>query len=598
MAEGLEAVRGALRKRGLAGVEAHQWHMSVVLTGRVDRWQQYIAAGYAAVGKGYKGVVNDITVAGVETVDMSVPPNNDPALQGREFDVAIVGGGVIGAAIARELTRWNLSIALLEKEEDLAKHASGRNSGMVHAGLAPPPGSKKAWYNVRGNEMYTQVAAELGVKLSRPGELVLLSSNWEKIALPLIYLRGWRNGVPGLKYMGRKAVAAMEPHVTSRQSGGIWLPTAGIISPYKLTIAYAENAVENGAAVFFNTVVTGFEIDGGRIVSVQTNRGQIGARLVINAAGVWADRIAAYANDRFFSIHPRHGVLAVLDKKVSRLQHRVLAMLRSTSGGAKTKGGGLVPTREGNLLVGPTAVEKPGREDYSTSATELQHLLDFHLRINNSIKPSDVINYFAGIRACTFEEDFVIEPSEYVANLIHVAGIQSPGLAAAPAIARDVAERAVKLLCQELAVKPNPRFNPRRQVAPELSELTLAERAQLIQENPRYGRVVCRCEGISEGEIVAALHGPLPVDTLDGIKRRRRAGMGRCQGGFCTPRLLDIIAGEAGIPVTSVRKNEPGAELVLGLTKGAVDYRGKKLRTWRCGPKEKNPHGRLPTNES
>jgi len=582
--EGLSGVRTALRKRGFTGIEAHEWHMSVVLTGRVDNWQQYIAAGYAAVGKGYKGVVNDVTVAGVEPVDMSVPPNNDLTLQGRQFDAVIVGGGVIGAAIARELTRWDISIALLEKEEDLAKHASGRNSGVVHPGFAPPPGSKKAWYNVRGNEMYTQVAADLGVKLSRPGEFGLFSSNWEKIALPLIYLQGWRNGVPGLKYMRRKTVAAMEPHVTSRQRGGIWLPTAGIISPYKLTIAYAENAVENGAAIFFNTVVTGFEIDRGRILSVQTNRGKIRARLVINAAGVWADRIAAYANDRFFSIHPRHGVLAVLDKKVSRLQHRALGMLqiRSRLDGAKTQGGGLVPTRDGNMLVGPTAIEKPGREDYSTSATELQHLLSFHLHINRSLKLENVINYFAGTRACTFEEDFIVEPSEYVANLIHVAGIQSPGLAAAPAIARDVGETAVKLLHHELVVKPNPCFNPRRKVAPEFRELTLAERARLIQENPRYGRVVCRCEGISEGEIVTALHGPLPADTLDGIKRRRRAGMGRCQGGFCTPRVLDIIAREAGIPVTSVRKKEPGSELVLGLTKGDVDYGDKKLRIWQC----------------
>ena len=314
---------------------------------------------------------------------------------------------------------------------------------------------------------------------------------------------------------------------------------------------------------------------------MQTNRGEIKALLIINAAGVWADKIAAYANDRFFSIHPRHGVTAVLDKKVGCLQRHPLGMFRSGwSGGAKTKGGGLVPTKDGNLLAGPTAIEKPGREDYSTSMAELQHLFDFHLRINRRLKPEDVINYFAGTRACTFEEDFIIEPSEYITNLIHVAGIQSPGLTASPAIARDVAEKAVKLLSRELAVKPNPHFNPRRQGAPELSELTLTERARLIKENPRYGRVVCRCEGISEGEIVTAIHGSLPTCTLDGIKRRRRPGMGRCQGGFCTPRLLDIITREAKIPITDVEKKGDGSELVLGLTKGAVDYRNKKLRIW------------------
>jgi glycerol-3-phosphate dehydrogenase len=556
--------------------------MSVVLTGRVDTWQQYITAGNAAVGKGYKGVVNDITVAGVETVDMSMPSNSDFALQGREFDIVIIGGGVIGAAVARELTRWDVSIALLEKEDDLAKHTSSRNSGIVHPGLDPSPGSKKAWYNVKGNKMFAQVALELGIELNQLGLLVLFTSNWEKLVMPLIHRRARQNGVPGLKYLSRKTIAAMEPNVTSRQRGGVWLPTAGIISPYKLTIAYAENAVENGAAVFFNTVVTGFEMDGRRILNVQTNRGKIRTHLVINAAGVWADKVAGYANDRFFSIHPRRGVLAVLDKKVFGLQRYQVGMFRSKwSGGVKSKGGGITPTTDGNLLIGPTAIEKPGREDYSTSMAELQHLFDFHLRLNRKLKPEDVINYFAGTRACTFEEDFIIEPSEYVTNLMHVAGIQSPGLAASPAIASDVAKKAVKLLSRELMVRPNPRFNPRRQRSPELNKLPLAERAQLIKENPRYGRMICRCEGISEGEIVAAIHSSLPTYTLDGIKRRRRAGMGRCQGGFCTPRLLDIITREAKIPITDVEKKGEGSELVLGLTKGAVDYHNKKLRIWQ-----------------
>ena len=240
-----------------------------------------------------------------------------------------------------------------------------------------------------------------------------------------------------------------------------------------------------------------------------------------------------------------------------------------------TKGGGLNPTVEGNILMGPTALEVPHREDWSTYPGDMEYLYSRHLGLNTALKPQDVITYFSGVRACTFDEDFIIEPSEQVSNLVHAAGIQSPGLASAPAIAQDVAEMAVKILTQVREVKPNNAFDPVRRAAPELADLTLEERAMLIRENPAYGRIVCRCEVISQGEVVQATGGPIPATSLDGVKRRVRAGMGRCQGGFCTPALIKIVAQERGVDPTKVTKGRPGSELLAGDTKLIISCPGE-----------------------
>jgi len=565
MTRGLRAVNAALRRLNL-GVEVREWRQSVVLEGKLDTWQQYIAAGYAAAGKGYKGVVNDIQVRGVTPQPAYLPPGGDRALEGRHFDVVIIGGGVIGCAIARELTRWNISVALLEKEDDLAKQTSGRNNGMIHPGIAASSGTKKLEYNIRSNRMYTQVAQELGFEFNRCGSLVMLEKSFYHLFLPFAKHKALKKGVDGVIPLSPRAVFQREPNATLRQRGGLFLPSAGMVAPYKVTVAYAENAMENGAEVFLNTVVLGFEMEKGQILGVETNRGLIKGRVMINAAGVWADSIADLAQDRFFSIHGRKGTIAILDKNTRTLQTSVLALPKL---GAKThtKGGGLNPSVEGNIIMGPNAVEVPHREDWSTQPEDMEFLLAHHLGLNTRLKRSDIIAYFAGIRACTFEEDFIIEPSGYVANLIHVAGIQSPGLASAPAIAEDAAGMAVEILKQTKVVKPNLAFNPRRRVTPELARLSLEERAGLIKANPAYGRIVCRCEVISEGEIIDAINSPIPAISLDAVKRRVRAGMGRCQGGFCTPALVEIVAREAGLDPVKVTKGRPGSELLAGDTK-------------------------------
>lgn len=563
---GLKAVGGALWKMGLHQVEAREWRQSLVLEGRVDTWQQYIAAGYAGVGYGYQGVVNDIQVQGIAPLEEYLPPTSDQSLAGQEFDVVVVGGGVIGCSIARELTRWNLRVAVLEKEDDVAKQTSCRNNGMIHPGLAASTGTKKLTYNIRGNRMYTQAAEELGFRLERCGSVVMLERSIYQLLLPWVRNYALKKGVDGFIPLTRREVQEREPFATPAQRGGIFLPSTGVVAPYEVTVAYAENAVENGAQVLLNTVVQGFTMEHARIVAVETNRGKVRAKVVINAAGVWADKVAGLANDRFFTIHGRKGAIAILDKKTRPYQGGVLAMPK-LSRESHTKGGSVNPTVEGNLLMGPNAVEAPQREDWTTGPKDIEFLLSRHLPLNTQLGVKDVITYFAGVRACTFEEDFIVEPSQYVGNLVHVAGIQSPGLASAPAIAQDVADMVVTLLKGVMEVKPNAGYNPRRRVRPRLEDLSLEERAEVIRANPAYGRIVCRCETISEGEIIAAIKSPVPATSLDALKRRVRTGMGRCQGGFCTPAVIKALARETGVPPTQVTKGRPGSELLLAPTK-------------------------------
>ena len=573
----VSAVKNALAKAGLNQIEVTEWRKSLILNGRVQSWEEKVTAGFAAAHKGYKGVVNDIEVSGIETESMALPELEDNRLEKAHYDVVIIGGGVVGCAIARELSRYALKIALLEKEEDLARHTTGRNDGMIHDGFAAKPGTKKAAYNVRGNRLYTTVCKELGIDFIRPGSLVLFNNPLMYLAVPLFISRARKNDVDGYSYLSRNKVFSMEPYVTPRQHGAFFLPSAGNLSPYRLTIAYAENAVQNGAEVFLNTAVLGFTMDKERIAGIKTNRGTLSARVVINAAGNWADAIAGYADDRFFSLHGRKGVDAILDPKTAKWQHCNMGLIGFDQAQSRTKGGGVVMTVDGNIIIGPTAREVPYREDYTTSRADLTELFG-QMKTNTQFKRSDIITYFAGIRACTYEEDFIIESSESVVNLIHAAGIQSPGLASAPAIAEDVSKMCINKLQKELDVKPNPAFNPVRKTTPHMNHLPLEERTRWIRKNPAYGRIVCRCELVSEGEVRDALNTVIPVNTLDGIKKRTRVTGGRCQGGFCTPRILEIYADEKKVKMTEIHKKGGYSPLLMDTTKGDVDYSGQEVK--------------------
>lgn len=555
-----------LRGKGYEGVSCTEWRKSIRLEGELDDWKAIVKAGKIAAKAGYKGVINDITLKGFTPPPIRTPKQRDNALEGRRPDVLIIGGGVIGCAIARELSKNALDILLLDKESDVAMHASSRNDGMIHPGIASHANTLRGKMNVKGNAMYTQLCEELGVPFQRYGNLILYADHiFGTVAEPYLGERARKLGIVGGK-ISRKRLREIEPNITDRALGAFEYPSSGVLSPYKLTVALAENAVENGAQVSLDTIVTGMEMEGDSVGSVFTNRGAIHPRLVINAAGVFSDQIAEMANDRFFSIHPRKGELVILDKKKGPLVTRSMGLIDLSQATSDTKGGGVMRTIDQNVLVGPDAYEQPMREDFSTHRENIDAILKKHLPLIKGFAPADVITYFAGIRAATYEEEFIIERSEYVQNLIHAAGIQSPGLASAPAIAEEISRITVDALKEQMEIKPNTGFNPHRRVIPHMSDLTTEEKQEIIQKNPDYGVIICRCEGISKGEIVDTIHSPIPATTIDALKRRVRPGMGRCQGGFCSPLVTQIICEETGLSPEEVTKSGEDSNLILERT--------------------------------
>lgn len=559
-----------LRAAFNGAVSARAQQGCVVLEGQLDNWDDVVRAGRMAVDKRrYLGVVNDIVFTGAPIPAMRVPLLRDTALEGKRPDVLVIGGGITGAAIARELTRYNLDVLLVEKEHDVAMHASSRNDGMVHPGVDLKKGTLKYRYNHRGNTMYDALCRDLGVSFKRPGQLLCFKS---RLSLPLLYasLLYWKwLGVPGVRVLRRKELFRREPHLNEELCAALSFPSSGIVCPYNLTIACAENAVQNGAALSLDTAVLGMEVTEGVIQSVSTNRGTLYPRVVINAAGVFADDIAEMAGDRFFSIHPRKGTNTIDDSKYSDAVVRTIAATYGASDTKKahTKGGGIVRTVEDNLLIGPDAVETFEKENFATVRSSIRDTFQKHGQTAPALRESQIITYFTGVRAPTYEEDFVVCKGVFARNLVHAAGIQSPGLTAAPAIAVDVARFAAEL-CGDTSA--NPRFDPVRPPIVTARHLPEAERQALIESNPDYGVILCRCEEISRGEILDALRRPVRCDTLDGVKRRVRPGMGRCQGGFCGPLVAQIIAEEKGLPLDKVLKSGDGSALLCGPIKEEV----------------------------
>ena len=564
----IQRVRRALKKRGFE-VGAEEFNGGVRLTGELDSWDDVVECGRLAVDKKRsRGVVNDITLRGYSPEPVRRPDTRDDSLDGYAPDVLVIGGGIVGTAIARELTRYKLKAALVEKEYDVATAQSSRNDGMIHAGIDLKPNCRKVKYNTRGNKLYDVLSRELDVPIERTGQLVFYTARWQKLVYPLIKLRASKNDIPIYPVSREKAKEYVrEPGFNY---GGFMCPSAGAVSPYLMSVALAENAVKNGLDLFVDTMVTGMEVKEGKIVSVATNRGTIYPKAVVNEAGGFSDRIAEMAGDRHFTIHPRRGVEAVLDQKAYPKAKCVLGkfVISGSSGSGHTKGGGVIVSIDHNLLLGPSAKECAERENEATTREELDEVFEKQSRLAPELKRSDIITYFAGTRAATYEEDFVVEKSAVTTNFIQAAGIQSPGVTAAPAIAEDVARWAVQEVLGEL--RKNPSFDPVRKGIPVVREMSGETRARLIAENPDFGEIVCRCEQISKGEIIAALHTPLKVDSVDAVKRRVRAGMGRCQGGFCQPTVVRIISEELGIPPEQVTKKGAGSEVAPYPKRGSV----------------------------
>ncbi len=546
---------------------------AIVLKGKLSSWDDVVKAGYtAATPYGKIHVVNDITFTGAPVPEIKLPRLTDTALDGARPDVLIIGGGISGTSIARELSKWKLDILLVDKEPDFAMQASGRNDGEVHPGVDLSKGSLKQKYVLRGNRMYDKVCAELSVPFVRRGQYVCFTQGF---VYPVLWLYAWKkrhiDGATDTVLLTKKDLEGKEPGFNPDFKLFLYNPSAGCVCPYGLTIAYAENAVSNGVKASLNTAVLSMEVRDGQIMSVTTNRGTVYPKLVISAAGVFAEEIAKMAEDRFFSIHPRRGTNSILDKKAGTLIASIASIKELSLGHSHTKGGGLVHTVHDNVLVGPNAVETYEKENIETLQESIEAVFSRQKKTVPALSERDIITYFTGVRAPTFEEDFIIEPGRKTKNLIHCAGIQSPGLTTAPAAALDIERMAVEMLKKAgTDVQKNESFNPIRKAPPILRDMSPAERDALIKENPDYGVMVCRCEEISKGEILDALRSPICVPTLDGIKKRVRPGMGRCQGGFCSPLVVKIIADYLGVPMSDVRKSYDDAVITYGETKGGA----------------------------
>lgn len=566
----ISSINKKLKKTFGGKFSASEENGSIFVRGKSSDWGEIVAACQAAAKKfSTTHIVNDIVYTGEQPAPTRLPSLKDDFLEGRTPDVLIIGGGISGASIARELTKWKLDVLLVDKEADLALQASGRNDGEVHPGIDLGKGSLKHKYIRRANHMYTDVCRELDVPFKQVGQYVLFRNAALK---PLIGLYAfWRkhhDGIEDTEIISGKELMRREPNLTPETKFAMYNPSAGCVCPYGLTIAYAENAVQNGAQVSLNTAVLSMEVSEHNIISVTTNRGVIHPKIVINAAGVFAEDIAAMADDRFFSIHPRRGTNSILDQKAGAYMHSVASVKDiSVHGKTHSKGGGILHTVHDNLLVGPDAVETVEKENTETRAESIKTVFDKQTQTMPELSKRDIITYFTGVRAPTFEEDFILEPGRRTRNLIHVAGIQSPGLTTAPAVAVDMAELAVDMLGKTETVEKNNNYNPIRKGVPVLREMDDDTREKMIAENPDYGEIICRCEQISKGEILDALKSPICVPTVDGIKKRIRPGMGRCQGGFCSPLVTKIIAEFLGVPLYEVKKSSAEAVITYGETK-------------------------------
>jgi glycerol-3-phosphate dehydrogenase len=540
----------------------------VVLTGTTSDYQQIILAGkIAAESHSFYGVINAITLAGFTPQEPKHSSLEDKTLEGTAIDVLVIGGGIVGSAILRELSRYQLSSLLVEKEEDLAMGASSRNDGCVHVGIDLDKNSAKLHYLLRSRKIFADLCKDLDVPYREDGQSVAFKSMTLKgIAAPYLRAKARQNHIPGgVKILDRKQMLKIEPHLADDIKWAAYFPAGACTSPYELTIALAENAVMNGARVSLNTYVKSMEVVNHRISAVHTNRGTIYPKVVVNAAGIYSDVIAAMADDQFFTIHPRKGTDSILDKAVTpSLSHTAMTVYPKLGEEKKThsKGGGLIPTADKNILVGPDALEIPEREDYTTAKTSIDTIFNKHKTTIASLSERDIITYFSGTRAATYEEDFVVQKGKWTKNILHAAGIQSPGVTAAPAIGEDIALWASEML----KAPKKEHFNPQRPGIVKTRLLSLEERDALIKKNPAYGHIVCRCEEISEGEIIDAIHSLIPPTTIDGVKRRVRAGMGRCQGGFCQPAVVSLLAKESHQDILSTVKKGEG-KLFFGLTK-------------------------------
>lgn len=475
------------------------------------------------------------------------------------YDIIVIGGGVIGGTVFRELTKYNVKVCLLEKENDVCMGQSKANSGIVHAGFDAKEGSLKAKFNVLGNKMMKNYAEELGVKYRNNGSLVVAFSDEEIETLKDLKTRGEKNGVEGLYIVNREELKKLEKNISDSAVGALVAPTGGIICPYELTIAAIGNGMDNGGELLTDFEVVKIEknVNGFKVIAADGR--SVESKLIINAAGLNSGKIADIAGDDTIEVKGRKGEYILLDRESGDLVSHTLFFTPTEKG----KGILVSQTVDNNILLGPTA-EETSTVSTETTAEGLSSVISKAGEMISNVPLYNTITSFTGVRAYSSKHDFIIEESKKVKGLINLAGIESPGLTSAPAIAKYVVEEIVSNV---IALKKNDCFNGIRKPDYFFKNLSVEEKNEIIKKDKTYGRIICRCESITEGEIIRAVHENPKATSVDAVKRRTRAGMGRCQGGFCQPYVAEIIARELNIPFEKVTKSGKNSNLVIGRTK-------------------------------
>ena len=477
------------------------------------------------------------------------------------YDVIIIGAGVSGAAAARELSRYKVKVCVIEKEEDVCCGTSKANSGIIHAGYDAAEGSLMAKLNVRGNQMIEQLSKELDFPFKKNGSLVICLDDEDKPKLQVLYNRGIANGVKELRILNREELKEMEPNISDEACAALYAPTAGIVCPFNMNIAMAENAYANGVEFKFDTEVRKLKpIDKGW--EIHTNNGVFQTQYVVNAAGVYADRFHNMVSEKKIHITPRRGDYCLLDKSAGNHVSKTIFALPGKYG----KGILVAPTVHGNLILGPTAIDIENKEGTNTTREGLEQILEKAEMNVKDIPLRQVITSFSGLRAHEDGHEFIIGEAEDAKGFIDCAGIESPGLTSAPAIGEMIAQ----ILKEKMNLEEKDDFAATRKGVLNPNTLSKEERVALIKEKPEYGNIICRCEMVTEGEIIDAIRRPLGAKSLDGIKRRTRAGMGRCQAGFCSPKTMEILARERHVSMFEITKSGGNSRIVTDNNKDSL----------------------------
>ena len=475
-------------------------------------------------------------------------------------DVVVIGAGAVGCAIARELSKYQIRVMVVDKNEDIGGDASKSNSAIIHTGYDAAPDTLESQLVVAANPMYDEIVKDLDVPFKRIGAILPAITSEQFEQLPAIKEKAFKNRVYDVEYKSGAELLEMEPNLNPEVKGGLYIPRESIIDPFILVQALAENANANGVEFLLNAKVTDIKTENGKIKSVVTTKGEIETTYVINSAGLYCDDIAEMVGKADYKVVARKGQFYILDKNTSCQVNQIVLPIPTKI----TKGKLMCPTIHGNMLVGPTAEDQPSKVDKSTSAEGLASIATDVRNLVPNVNLRDTITQYSGLRPNRNPEGLHVDTYEDLYGYINLSGVRSTGLTLSVAMGKYVAQKMLEIGA-EMTLKDN--FIKTRKGIVKFSEQTREKQAELIQENPLYGNVICRCETVTEAEIMQAIHRPLGAKSVDAVKRRVRAGMGRCQGGFCGPKVIEILARELGVEPSEINKNNEGSYMVTGKTR-------------------------------